>query len=122
LGKAAVYSHGAGVSVAMMNYYETEKYLKELYGLDELEPPTRADSLRAAEFYPGPDSTIQTADTLANAETESESEPEHKSTSISIHKPKNLEHEKTPEPTDENIEESHENTGSDEHHDKTTHS
>lgn len=84
LGKAAVYSHGAGVTMAMMNYYETEKYLKELYGLDKLEPPTLDDSLRAAEFYPGPDTTSEEGDTLAQhsqpeRDADSHSQSTHKS-------------------------------------------
>ncbi len=89
LGKAAVYSHGAGVTMAMMNYYETEKYLRELYGLDNLESPTRDDSLRAAKFYPGPDtSRMEHSDTLANHEQAStEQDPHH----YSIHKPAHLE-------------------------------
>ena len=79
LGKAAVYSHGAGVSIAMLNYYDTEKYLKELYGLNSLADPTREDSLRAAEFFPGPEKEHGESDTLAQHAEKSghEKEMEH---------------------------------------------
>jgi len=88
LGYSAVYSHGAGVTIAMMKYNQTEKYLKELYGLDSLNNPTWEDSLRAAEFYPISDTVHETTDTLAHHENESH---ETDLQSYSIHKPKSTE-------------------------------
>lgn len=88
LGKAAVYSHGAGVTMAMMNYHETEIYLKELYGLDQLEAPTGEDSLRAAEFYPGPDTSLTEIDSLDHHEAEPHQTDTHE---LSQHKPPELE-------------------------------
>jgi hypothetical protein len=87
LGKAAVYSHGAGVTTTMLDFYQTEKYLKELYGLESLQEPTRSDSIRAAEFYPGPDTLHPASDTLVNhGQKSQEEDPYH----FSIHKPGNL--------------------------------
>lgn len=49
-GGVGVFYHGTGVKQAMVNYTKTEEYLKRLYKLDELPPPTAGDSLLALPF------------------------------------------------------------------------
>jgi len=52
LGRTAVYEYGTGVKASMFNFQQTEKYLKLLYGLEKLDPPTPVDSQRAAAVMP----------------------------------------------------------------------
>lgn len=66
LGKAGVYQFGAGVNEAMVNFQQTEEYLKKLYGLETLPPPTAEDSLLALPLMPGGDTLAANYDTLAN--------------------------------------------------------
>jgi uncharacterized membrane protein len=70
LGKTAVYHHGTGVRTSMFKFEQTELYLKNLYGLEKLDPPTVDDSLRALIYLPLNDSIPEPADTLAQAEPE----------------------------------------------------
>jgi uncharacterized membrane protein len=66
LGREAVYTYGAGVRAAMLDFLATEDYIKHLYGIDSLKEPSRADSLRAAQYLPGADTLhVEEADTLA---------------------------------------------------------
>jgi uncharacterized membrane protein len=72
LGKVGVYRYGAGVNEAKTNFQQTEEYLKKLYGLDALPPPTAEDSLLALPLRPGGDTLAANYDTLAADQTELE--------------------------------------------------
>jgi len=84
LGKVGVFRFGSGVNAAMLNFNQTEEYLKKLYSLDSLPPPGREDSLLALPLKPIEDTLAANYDTLAteaaaseNAELPSESATDH---------------------------------------------
>ena len=66
LGNIGVYRYGTGVNEAMINFQKTEEYLKRLYGLEDLPPPTPEDSLLALPLKPSGDTLAANYDTLAN--------------------------------------------------------
>lgn len=63
IGGAGVFYHGTGVQKAMINYTDTEEYLKRLYKLNELPPPTTEDSLFALPSKPLAESPYTQHDT-----------------------------------------------------------
>ncbi len=58
IGKLGIYQYGVGVDAAMITHDENMEYIKALYNLNELPPPTAEDSQRASPLKPTAPDTL----------------------------------------------------------------